>query len=228
MSIPVITIDGPTASGKGTVAVRVGAALGFHVLDSGAMYRLVALSALRSGTAPDDAEALATLAATLPARFEGDRILLGDLDANELIRDEAVGNLASKIAVFPQVRAALLERQRAFRIAPGLVADGRDMGTVIFPDAPLKVFLTASVESRALRRYKQLMDKGFSANLDALRTDLAERDARDSTRRSAPLKPAEGAFQLDTSAMPVEEVVGAILGWWAQVQAAVGESGDAR
>ncbi|WP_139826187.1 (d)CMP kinase [Derxia lacustris] len=230
-TVPVITIDGPTASGKGTVAVRVGAALGFHVLDSGAMYRLVALSALRSGVAPDDEAALAAVADTLPARFVGDRILLGELDATDLIRAEAVGNLASKVAVFPAVRDALLARQRAFRTAPGLVADGRDMGTVVFPDAPLKVFLTASVESRAWRRHKQLIDKGFSANIDALRQDLAERDARDTQRRNAPLKPAEGAFQLDSSAMPVEDVVGAILGWWAQVQDAaagvVGSSGDA-
>ncbi|WP_051378338.1 (d)CMP kinase [Derxia gummosa] len=222
MNVPVITIDGPTASGKGTVAVRVGEALGFHVLDSGAMYRLVALSAIRSGVAHDDEAALAALAESLPARFVGDRILLGAVDATDLIRQEAVGNLASKVAVFPAVRDALLARQRAFRTAPGLVADGRDMGTVVFPDAPLKVFLTASVESRAWRRHKQLIDKGFPANIDDLRKDLAERDARDTQRRNAPLRPAEDALHLDSSDMPVADVVGAILGRWTQIQAACG------
>lgn len=217
-SVPTLTIDGPTASGKGTVAARLAAALGFHLLDSGALYRLTALSALQSGVALDDESALARLASQLDARFTDEpRITMNGQDVTEAIRREDVGNAASKVAAFPDVRAALTERQRAFRQTPGLVADGRDMGTVIFPDAQLKVYLTASVDARARRRYNQLIEKGFSANLDVLSADLSERDARDANRREAPLKPAEDAYQLDSSALSIEEVVAQILSWWQEV-----------
>lgn len=212
--IPVITIDGPTASGKGTVASRVAEALGFALLDSGALYRLTALSAIEAGVALDDAAAIAALARTLPVRFEGERILLGGRSVQDAIRQEAIGNAASKIAALPAVRAALVELQHGFRRPPGLVADGRDMGTVIFPDATLKVFLTASVQARADRRYKQLIDKGFPANMLALLQDLKERDARDTERAVAPLKPAEGAYLLDTSELTIEQSVAQVLDWW--------------
>jgi cytidylate kinase len=215
--IPVITIDGPTASGKGTVASRVAEALGFALLDSGALYRLTALSAIEAGVALDDAAAIAAIAAlarTLPVRFEGERILLGGRSVQDAIRQEAIGNAASKIAALPAVRAALVELQHGFRRPPGLVADGRDMGTVIFPDATLKVFLTASVQARADRRYKQLIDKGFPANMLALLQDLKERDARDTERAVAPLKPAEGAYLLDTSELTIEQSVAQVLDWW--------------
>jgi cytidylate kinase len=212
--IPVITIDGPTASGKGTVASRVAEALGFALLDSGALYRLTALSAIEAGVALDDAAAIAALARTLPVRFEGERILLGGRSVQDAIRQEAIGNAASKIAALPAVRTALVELQHGFRRPPGLVADGRDMGTVIFPDATLKVFLTASVQARADRRYKQLIDKGFPANMLALLQDLKERDARDTERAVAPLKPAEGAYLLDTSELTIEQSVAQVLDWW--------------
>lgn len=211
-AIPVITIDGPTASGKGTVAQRVAAALGYHYLDSGALYRLVALKALRSGTSPDDAPALAAIAAGLKPHFS-DRITLDGEDVTDAIREEAVGVLASKIAVHPALRAALLDLQRGFRQAPGLVADGRDMGTVVFADAQTKVFLTASVEARAGRRHKQLSEKGISANLAALLRDLKERDARDASRAVAPLKPAEGARLLDSSSLTIDEAVDRVIRW---------------
>lgn len=216
--VPVITVDGPTASGKGTVAHRVAQALGFHYLDSGALYRLTALAGARHGIAPDDVEALAVLAETLDVRFAQGRIWLSGEDVTDAIRAEAIGNQASAIAVHGDVRRALVARQHAFRSAPGLVADGRDMGTVIFPDAVLKVFLTASVEARAQRRYKQLIEKGFSANIDSLSKDLAERDARDRNRAEAPLKPAEGARVLDTSALSAEQAVAQVLEWFAQTQ----------
>lgn len=211
--VPVIAIDGPTASGKGTVAQRVAAALGFHYLDSGALYRLVALQALRQRLAPAAEDALAALAGRLAPRFEGGAILLDGEDVAEAIRAEEVGVMASRIAVHPALRAALLDLQRRFRRAPGLVADGRDMGTVVFPDATLKVFLTASVPARAERRYKQLSEKGFPANMHALLRDLGERDARDSSRAAAPLRPAEDARLLDSSALSIDEVVARILGW---------------
>lgn len=217
--IPLITIDGPTASGKGTVAARVAAALGFHLLDSGALYRLTALAAQRAGVALDDEAQLAALASQLKAVFTDEpRVTLDNEDVTDLIRAEVIGNAASKIAAFPEVREALLERQRAFQHAPGLVADGRDMGTVVFPNADLKVYLTASVQARAERRYKQLIEKGFAANLRALSADLHDRDARDMNRRAAPLKPAEGAQQLDTSRLTIDEVVAQVLAWWAQVK----------
>ncbi|WP_050463909.1 (d)CMP kinase [Herbaspirillum autotrophicum] len=213
--IPVITIDGPTASGKGTVAQKVARHLGFHYLDSGALYRLTALSALRRDVALNDEHALAKTAEHLHCHFDGAHIFLANEDVTTAIRAELVGNTASRIAALPTVRQALYGLQLSFRKAPGLVADGRDMGTVIFPHAPLKVFLTASVEARAQRRYKQLIDKGFPANMDDLSKDLTERDARDTNRSSAPLRPAEGAHLLDTSEMTADEAVAQVLSWYA-------------
>ncbi len=215
--IPVITIDGPTASGKGTVASRVAQTLGFAFLDSGALYRLTALAAIESDMGLGDEPGLARIAAGLDVRFEGERILLSGREVSEAIRAEAVGVAASRIATLPGVRSALVDLQHGFRQAPGLVADGRDMGTVIFPDADLKVFLTASVEARADRRYKQLIGKGFPANMPALLQDLRERDARDTERAVAPLKPAEGAHLLDTSNMTIEQAVEKVLGWYQSV-----------
>ena len=214
-SIPVITIDGPTASGKGTVANRVADTLGFHYLDSGALYRLTALMALRRATPLTDEHALAKLAEHLPCTFRGGNAMLANEDVTEAIRAEEVGNTASKIAALPAVRQALFALQLGFRKAPGLVADGRDMGTVIFPHAPLKVFLTASVDARAQRRYKQLIGKGFSANMEDLLMDLQARDDRDTHRAIAPLVPAEGAHVLDTSAMTADEAVTQLLKWHA-------------
>jgi cytidylate kinase len=214
-AIPVIAIDGPTASGKGTVAQLVAARLNFHYLDSGALYRLTALAALRSATPLHDEQALAKLAESLQCSFRDDRILLGGEDVTLAIRAEEVGNAASRIAALPALRRGLLELQLRFRTAPGLIADGRDMGTVVFPDAGLKVFLTASPEARAQRRYKQLIDKGFSASMDDLLKDLNERDARDANRAVAPLKPAEGAYMLDTSDLTVHQAVEQVLAWYA-------------
>ncbi len=212
MSVPVIAIDGPSASGKGTIAKRVAAALGFHYLESGALYRLVALLALRLGLR--DEAAVAQAAEEMDVVFLEDEILLEDQDVSSQIRHETVGNHASEVARMPAVRAALLRRQRAFRQPPGLVADGRDMATVVFPDASLKIFLTASPEVRAQRRYKQLIEKGIAANLAALSRDLAERDARDATRAVAPLVPAPDSQVLDSSALSVEAVVDRILESW--------------
>ena len=209
--IPVIAIDGPSASGKGTVARLVARALGYHYLESGALYRLVALVSMRENISLRDETGLAAAAAGLDIRFDGERVLLAEKDVTELLRDEEIGNRASAVAKLSQVRAALLDRQRAFRAAPGLVADGRDMASVVFPDAMLKVFLTASVEVRALRRYKQLNDKGIHANLAALSLDLAERDARDAGRAVAPLVPAADAVQLDSSDLSIEAVVARIV-----------------
>jgi cytidylate kinase len=212
--IPVITIDGPTASGKGTVAHKVAERLGFHVLDSGALYRLTALSALRAEADLSDEQEIATIAAQLPARFVAGEIYLDQENVTQALRAEEVGNTASKIAALPAVRQALFGLQLAFRRAPGLVADGRDMGTVIFPNAQLKVFLTASVAARAERRYKQLIDKGFPANMDDLLADLQARDARDTGRAVAPLVPAEGAHILDTSSMTADQAVEEVLKWY--------------
>jgi cytidylate kinase len=217
-NFPVITIDGPTASGKGTVAHRVADRLGFHYLDSGALYRLTALSALRAETSLSDEHALAKLAAGLHCSFEGDKIMLANENVTNAIRAEEVGNAASKIAALPMLRQALFGLQLRFRKHPGLVADGRDMGSVIFPHAQLKVFLTATPQARAERRYKQLIDKGFSANMQDLLKDLWERDARDSNRTVAPLKPATGAHLLDTSAMDADQAVEQVLHWYAQVK----------
>jgi cytidylate kinase len=216
--IPVIAIDGPTASGKGTVAHKVADRLGFHYLDSGALYRLTALMALRRATPLSDEHGLAKLAEHLPASFSGGEILLANENVTQLIRAEEVGNMASKIAALPAVRQALFALQLGFRRAPGLVADGRDMGTVIFPHAQLKVFLTASTEARAQRRYKQLIDKGFSANIEDLLSDLKARDDRDTYRAIAPLMPAEGAHLLDTSHMTADEAVEEVLKWYAHAK----------
>jgi CMP/dCMP kinase len=210
---PVVAIDGPTASGKGTVATLVAAHLGFHLLDSGALYRLAALASLRFGVEAHDEARLAELVEGLHITFREGVAQLDGVDASADIRLEEVGNRASAIAVHPAVRAALVARQRAFRKAPGLVADGRDMGTVIFPDAPLKVFLTASVEARAERRHKQLIEKGFSVNIEDLLRDLRERDARDSNRAAAPLKPAADARLLDTSSLSAAAAVEQVLDW---------------
>ena len=214
-NIPVITIDGPTASGKGTVAHKVADKLGFHLLDSGALYRLTALQALRRETNLNDEHALAKLAEHLNIHFAGDAIYLSQENVTDAIRAEEVGNTASKIAALPAVRQALYGLQLSFRKTPGLVADGRDMGSVIFPHAPLKVFLTASVEARADRRYKQLIGKGISASMQDLLMDLKARDDRDMNRAIAPLAPAEGAFLLDTSEMNADEATEQVLKWWA-------------
>ena len=211
MTIPVIAIDGPSASGKGTVAERVAQVLGFHFLDSGALYRLTALAAMKANVALDDEVAVASLAAKLPATFHDSAVWLADENATDAIRAEAVGEGASRVASLAAVRAALLDRQRAYRQAPGLVADGRDMGTVVFADAGTKVFLTASAEARAERRYKQLIGKGMSANLTALVADMQARDARDTARAVAPLKPAADAMLLDTTNMDIESAVQAVL-----------------
>jgi cytidylate kinase len=214
--VPVITIDGPTASGKGAIAHRVADALVWHYLDSGALYRVTALAAMDQGVSLESERALAHLASQLEPRFVADQIFLGSQDLSLLIRAENVGANASKIAVFPEVRAALLDLQRSFLESPGLVADGRDMGTVVFADAPVKIFLTASAEIRAERRYKQLIEKGFSANLPALLADLRQRDERDANRATAPLKPAEDAILVDSSALTIEEVVNTVLWAWQQ------------
>ncbi|MCX8087564.1 MAG: bifunctional 3-phosphoshikimate 1-carboxyvinyltransferase/cytidylate kinase [Rhodocyclaceae bacterium] len=215
IAAPVIAIDGPSASGKGTVAQRVAKALGFHFLDSGALYRLTALSAMKAGVALDDEAAVAAVAANLPAEFVGDRILLAGEEVTEAIRAEEVGVAASKIAALPAVRAALFERQRAFRRFPGLVADGRDMGSVVFPDAPVKVFLTASAAARAERRYKQLIEKGMPANMRPLLQDivkdLEERDARDAARAVAPLQQTPDADLVDTTTLNIDEAVAAVM-----------------
>ncbi len=218
--IPVITIDGPTASGKGTVAEAVAKRLGYEFLDSGAMYRITALAALRAGLGIDAAHEapIATLARSLPVRFEAGRILLGADDVTDAIRTEEAGMNASRVSALPAVRAALVDLQHGFQRLPGLVADGRDMGTVIFPDAPLKVFLTASASCRAERRHKQLISKGFSANIDDLRADLEARDARDSSRSVAPLKPAQDALVLDNSTLTIDEAVNQVLSWWQERQ----------
>ena len=209
--VPVIAIDGPTASGKGTVAQRVAQVLGWHYLDSGALYRIVALAALRGHVALDHESALAQLARSIAPRFEQDRVLLDHQDITLAIRAEQVGAAASRVAVHPQLRQALVELQRGFRRPPGLVADGRDMATVIFPDAALKIFLTATAESRAQRRHKQLIGKGFSAMLSDLLRDLKERDARDESREVAPLRPAKEALVLDSTHLSIDQTVEAVL-----------------
>ncbi len=213
-AIPVVTVDGPSASGKGTLAAALAASLGYHHLDSGALYRGTALAAQRAGVADDDHAAIARLAATLELRFDAGATLLDGRDVTDALREERVGALASKISAWPELRAALHARQLSFRRLPGLVADGRDMGTVIFPDAKLKVFLTASAAERAGRRHKQLISKGFSANITSLREDLEARDARDQDRAVAPLKPAQDALLLDNSGLTIEASVARVLEWW--------------
>jgi CMP/dCMP kinase len=215
-TVPVITIDGPSGSGKGTLARRVADTLGWNLLDSGALYRLLALAGAKYGLDPHDEAGHAALAGTMNIRFSGDasgeeQIWLGSTEVSREIRTEQAGEGASRVAAMPQVRVALTERQRQFAQEPGLVADGRDMGTVIFPDARLKVFLTASAEERARRRYKQLKDKGFDVSLAALSQELAERDYRDTHRAVAPLKPADDAHLLDNTGMTIDAVVDAVL-----------------
>jgi cytidylate kinase len=211
---PVIAIDGPSASGKGTVAQRVAGALGFHYLDSGALYRLVALHAIGTGVALDDAAGLAALAAGLPAEFRAGKIILVNQDVTDAMRAEDTSIAASRVAAVPEVRRALLGRQRAFRQAPGLVADGRDMGSVVFPDALVKVFLTAEVEIRAERRYKQLKEKGMYGKMPVVVEELRQRDARDSARPVAPLKHYPDAIFLDTTALSIDEAVGRVIGFY--------------
>ena len=216
--VPVLTIDGPTASGKGTVAAVIALQLGWHLLDSGALYRVTALAAQQAGVDWADEVAVARIACVLPVRFDAaGLILLDGHDVSTMIRHESIGEGASQVAALPTVRAALLERQRAFRIAPGLIADGRDMGTVVFPDAQAKIFLQASPHERAMRRYKQLIDKGFSANFDDLLQDLQRRDARDSQRAVAPTIPAEDAHVLDSTGLTVDETVAAIRAFMDEV-----------
>ena len=215
-AIPVIAIDGPAASGKGTIAAGVAGALGYQYLDSGSLYRLVALQALEQAIDPGDEAALARAAAGLAVRFERGRILLEGRDVTDLIRGEAASRMASAVAIHPAVRTALLTRQRAFRQAPGLVADGRDMGTVVFPDAALKVFLTASAEERARRRHKQLIEKGISATIEGLLRDIRERDVRDATRAAAPLKAAADAVMLDTTNLSIAAATDAVLALYAE------------
>ena len=213
VTAPVIAIDGPSASGKGTVAARVAQALGFHLLDSGALYRLTALAAQRAGVDWADESAVAAIAAALPAEFEGEKITLSGDDVTEAIRTEEMGVGASKVAALPAVRAALLDRQRAYRRWPGLVGDGRDMGSVVFPEAECKVFLTATAEARAERRYKQLIGKGLPANMTALLQDLQDRDARDAARSVAPLQKCADAELLETTELSIEAAVAKVMGW---------------
>jgi cytidylate kinase len=222
--IPVIAIDGPSASGKGTIAERVARALRFHYLDSGSLYRLVALAAVKEATRLDDEAALAHRARHLHVTFEDGEIFLFGQKVTEAIRSEECGVGASRVAALPAVRAALLQRQRDFRIAPGLVAEGRDMSTVVFPDATLKIFLTASAEIRAERRYKQLKEKGIDANIRTLLLELRERDERDSARSVAPLQKAPDALVLDSTGLGIEEIVGRVLDWYRQSAARVAGS----
>jgi 3-phosphoshikimate 1-carboxyvinyltransferase len=216
--VPVIAIDGPTASGKGTLAAAVAAALGYDLLDSGALYRATGLAAAWDTVPLDDAPRLARLAGTLDLRFghgvDAGRTWLRGREVTDELRLEATGLAASRVSALPAVRAALHGLQLSFRRAPGLVADGRDMGTVVFPGAALKVFLTASAAERAARRHKQLISKGISSNIQSLRADLEARDARDTQRTVAPLRPAEDAFLLDNSQLSIEESVARVLGWW--------------
>ncbi|HSI47893.1 MAG TPA: bifunctional 3-phosphoshikimate 1-carboxyvinyltransferase/cytidylate kinase [Ideonella sp.] len=213
-SVPVLTVDGPTASGKGTLASELAAKLGYHLLDSGALYRATALAAQDAGISLEDEASLARMAAQLDLRFEGHRVLLGGRDITDPLRLESTGGMASRVSVHPAVRQALFQLQLSFRRLPGLVADGRDMGTVVFPAAELKVFLTASVEQRASRRLKQLLAKGVAATLDGLLADLRARDERDMLRSVAPCKPAEDAVLLDNSALSIDASVEQVLGWW--------------
>ena len=213
---PVIAIDGPSASGKGTVAQGVANALGFHYLNSGALYRTVAMAALEAGADLDDESILSDITLNLRAEFNGDTVTLGSRDVTDIILAEAVSVAASRIAALPRVRESLLARQRAFRRPPGLVADGRDMGSVVFPDAVLKIFLTASLEERAERRHKQLMEKGMSATMAALLQDIRERDQRDMRRATAPLQQSANAVLIDSTNMSAADAVAQVLALYQQ------------
>jgi cytidylate kinase len=215
-NVPIVTIDGPSSSGKGTISRIVAARVGWHLLDSGALYRLVALGGIQRGLDPDDVEEHVAVARAMKVEFAAatsgeERVILDGKDVTRRIRTEEAGAGASRVATWPAVRAALLDRQRAFVQAPGLVADGRDMGTVIFPGAPLKVFLTATADERAQRRHKQLIGKGSAASLAALSREIAERDLRDTTRQVAPLKPAPDAHLLDSTGLSIEAVVEQVI-----------------
>ncbi|WP_074013176.1 (d)CMP kinase [Candidatus Sodalis sp. SoCistrobi] len=220
---PVITIDGPSGAGKGTLCKALAETLQWHLLDSGAIYRVLALAALHHQVAIDSEEALVPLAAHLDVRFEVEQgqlnVVLEGEDVSQAIRNETVGNTASQIAAFPRVREALLRRQRAFRAAPGLIADGRDMGTVVFPDAPVKIFLDASSEERAHRRMRQLQEKGFSVNFERLLSEIKERDDRDRNRAVAPLMPAADALVLDSTRLTIDEVIAKALAHARQILA---------
>ena len=230
-NVPVIAIDGPSGSGKGTVSRLLAERLGWHFLDSGSLYRVLALAASNHAVALDDERALAALATHLDVQFvcdvaRGDtRVILESEDVSQAIRSEECGHMASLVAVIPEAREALLERQRAFRQLPGLVADGRDMGTVVFPDAELKIFLTASLEERARRRYNQLKEKGWSGSLSSLYDELAKRDQRDANRVVAPLRPAEDAEIVDTTGLAVSAVLAKVSQLWRDVKGAVLEPG---
>jgi cytidylate kinase len=219
--VPILTIDGPSGSGKGTISRAVARRLGWHLLDSGALYRLVALAATLQGVSPDDQEGHAGIAGTMDVVFgvgtHGEELVtLAGRDVTADIRSETAGQGASRVAAWPVVRTALLERQRVFAAPPGLVADGRDMGTVVFPQADLKIFLTASPDERAQRRYKQLKDKGSGVSLAALSREITERDLRDSTRAVSPLRPAQDALVLDSTGLTIEAVVAQVLEWGAE------------
>lgn len=216
-NIPVIAIDGPSASGKGTVAQLVSENLGFHYLDSGSLYRLVVLEAMRTRANLNDEEALENIARHLDVTFAGRKIQLGGEEVADLIRHEIYGNGASKVAAHPRLREALLDRQRAFRKTPGLVADGRDMCSVVFSDATLKIFLTADAETRAQRRYKQLMEKGGGVNIVMILKDIEERDMRDSIRSVAPLRQGEDSNLIDTTLLNIAEVVNKILKQYSEI-----------
>ncbi|MEO6269082.1 MAG: (d)CMP kinase [Lautropia sp.] len=213
-AVPVITIDGPTASGKGTIAAGIARRLGFNYLDSGSLYRLVSLQAQERRVSLDDEAALAGIAGSLKPEFEGGRILLEGRDVTDPIRQESVGAAASRLAVLPAVRSALVQLQRQSRVPPGLVADGRDMGTAIFPQADLKIFLTANVQSRAERRHKQLIEKGFSSTMSGLLQVLRERDERDANRAVSPLRAAKDAVVIDSTHLSIEQTIDQVLGEW--------------
>ena len=217
-NIPVIAIDGPSASGKGTVAALVARELGFHYLDSGAIYRVTAYAAQQGEVALDDEAGLVDLVRKLDLRFDGVEVYLNGVAVGDVVRTEEAGRAASRIAALPALRGALLELQRGFRQAPGLVTDGRDMGSVVFPDATVKIFLTASAEERAQRRYKQLIEKGFDASLAALLEDLRERDARDAARSSAPLRQSADAVLLDTTGLTIQDAVAQVLRWYREAR----------
>jgi cytidylate kinase len=213
--IPVLTLDGPSGAGKGTVSRAIARRLGWHYLDSGAIYRSLAVAVMEQDVSPDDVERIVAIAQAMQLSFQSNettRILMDGCDITDRIQTETCGNTASKIAAFGPVRQALLQKQRGFRQSPGLVADGRDMGTVVFPDAQYKVFLTASAEERALRRYKQLKEKGNDVSLSLLTKEIEERDRRDRERSEAPLRMAEGAVLVDSSSLTVEEVIARCLG----------------